>query len=334
MRKRTALITGITGQDGSVLADFLLKKNYNVIGVMRRNARMDLGNAEHLENVIEIVEGDITDMSSMLKIIQSFRPHEFFNMAAMSHVHSSFEQPISTLEINTISVVNILESLKTLGYSTRLFHASTSELFGDTPPPQGFEDPFVPNSPYAIAKLAGHHFIRLYREAYGMYVCSGITFNHEQPGRRGSNFVTRKISMGVAQCLKNPEHKIQLGNIYAKRDWGLAEDYVRGFWTTLQQEKANDYVFATGEAHSVEEFLEIAFSYVGLNWENHVEINRFLRRPKEVGALCGDYNRTKEMIGWEPSIKFEELVKRMVDEDCRLLGLIDKNETADKLKEL
>lgn len=333
MKKSTALITGITGQDGSLLADFLLEKDYRVVGVMRRNSRMDLGNAKHLENTIEIVEGDITDMSSMVKTIQSFRPHELYHTAAQSHVHTSFEQPIATFEADTVGVLNILEAIKILGYSTRMFNCSTSEMFGKTPPPQGFDAPFEPNSPYAIAKLASHHLVRLYRESYGLYSCSGITFNHEYPGRRGPNFVTRKISMGVAKCLQDPNFRLKLGNIYAKRDWGLASEFVKGFWMALQQEKPNDYIFSTGKTHSVEEFLEIAFSYVGLNWQEYIEINRFFRRPAEVDVLSGDYSRTKELIGWEPKTTFEELVKMMVDEDCRLLGLINNNETAKKLKE-
>jgi GDP-D-mannose dehydratase len=674
LKKKTALITGICGMDGSYIADMLLEKNYNVIGVMRRNATRDLGNAKHLEDKIDIVEGDITDMSSILRIIQSTRPHELYNMAAQSHVHTSFEQPLATLDIDTKGVVNILECIRSLGYSTRLLHASTSELFGSSPPSQDMNTPFMPESPYAIAKLASHHFIRLYRKAYKMYCCAAVTFNHEcffsktpiilrknneidivyinslvsnrkdiihdnsqltknyensnievwdgiefvelkavsrkklktldrenqycqitnapassvfttpnhnlidndnkkrharsftknqtvkignfpkitdykdvsciyakilgllcgdgyvsdkdfrlinnndsiqqdfinslkklycginykiktytsgfngkstrveisglgqnqcslfremiydkktkhkkvpsiilnssieaqksflhgyfladglkagyetyefssfktnspllaqgilllinnvtgqsfnincfeynekiyhqinlhspdnphsfgnhlkiQPNkikkiinreennqhvfdietgsgkimagigipivgnseRRGPNFVTRKISMGVAQCLKDPDFKLKLGNLDAQRDWGYAPDYVRGFWTALQQGIPDDYIFATGEMHSVKEFCEIAFSHVGLNWEDHVEVDRFYMRPSEVDALCGDYSETKEKLGWEPKVKFEELVKKMVDYDCQLLGV--KNESS------
>jgi GDPmannose 4,6-dehydratase len=320
MKKKTALITGICGQDGSYIADMLLEKDYNVVGVMRRNATGDLGNAKHLEGKIDIVEGDITDMSSMFRIIQLTRPHELYNMAAMSHVHTSFEQPLATLDIDTKGVVNVLECVKALGYSTRIVHASTSEMFGSSPPPQNLDTYLEPQSPYAIAKVASHHFIRLYRKSYKMFACAAVTFNHESE-RRGPNFVTRKISMGVAKCLQDPDFKLKLGNMDAKRDWGYAPDFVKGFWMTLQQENPGDYVFATNEMHSVKEFCEIAFSHVDLNWEDHVEVDRFFMRPAEVDELCGDFEKTKEAIGWEPQVKFEDLVKRMVDYDCELLGV-------------
>lgn len=320
MKRKTALITGVCGQDGSYIADLLLKKDYNVIGIMRRNATCNLGNAEHLENKIDIIEGDITDMSSMLKIIQQVKPNELFSAAAMSHVHTSFEQPLLTLNTNTNGVVNILEAVKILGYTTRIFHCSTSEMFGSAAPPQNIDTIFQPQSPYAIAKVAGHYFVQLYRKSYGMYCCSGVVFNHESE-RRGPNFVTRKISMGVAKCLKDPNFKLKLGNLDAKRDWGYAPNYVEGFWLALQQEKPMDYIFATGETHSVQEFCEKAFKIVGLDWKNHVEVDRFFMRPSEVDDLCGDYSKTTELIGWEPKVKFDELVKIMVEHDCRLLGV-------------
>lgn len=323
--KKTALITGVCGQDGSYLADILLEKGYRVVGVMRRNATRDLGNAKHLENLIDFEEGDITDMSSMLRIIQRCRPQELYNMAAMSHVHTSFEQPLATLDIDTKGVVNILESIKTLGYTTRVFHASTSEMFGSSPPPQNHETILQPQSPYAIAKVASHHFVRLYRESYkNMFCCSGITFNHESE-RRGPNFVTRKITMGVAKCLKDPEFKLKLGNLSAQRDWGYAPDFCEGFWMALQQEKPDDYIFSTGEIHTVQEFVDAAFKHAGLEWEDHVEHDRFLMRPAEVDALQGDYTLTTEKLGWEPTVKFQELVKKMVDHDCNLLGVKPKN---------
>lgn len=324
MKRKTALITGVCGQDGSILADLLLEKDYEVVGIMRRNATRDLGNAKHLEGLIDIVEGDITDMSSMLRIIQDVRPHEIFSMAAMSHVHTSFEQPLATLDIDTKGLVNILEVVRIIRPQTRIFHASSSEMYGSSPAPQNTETVYMPQSPYAIAKVASHHFIRLYRESYNMYCCAGITFNHEEPGRRGPNFVTRKISMGVAQALKNPDFKLRLGNLDAKRDWGLANEYCEGFIMALQQPKPNDYIFATGETHSVREFCEVAFDHVGLDWKDHVEIDRFFMRPAEVNELCGDYSKTTELIGWEPKVKFEELVKKMVDFDCELLGVSPK----------
>lgn len=320
MKKKTALITGVAGQDGSHLADFLLEKNYHVIGVIRRNATRDLGNAKHLEYKIDIEEGDITDMSSMVKIIQRSKPQELYNLAAMSHVHTSFDQPLATFNIDAMGVINILEAIKTLGYSTRIFQASTSELWGSSPPPQNEETIMRPKSPYAIAKLAAHWMIRLYRKSYNIFACNGITHNHGGE-RRGPLFVTRKISLGVAQVLKDPSFKLKLGNIEAKRDWGYARDYVEAFWLMLQQEKPKDYVIATGEMHSVKEFVELAFSHVNLNWEDHVEIDRFLKRPSEVNALCGNAEKIKNELGWEPKTKFEDLVKLMVDHDCNLLGV-------------
>jgi GDPmannose 4,6-dehydratase len=330
MKKKTGLITGVGGMDGSHLADFLLTENYNVFGLIRRNSTADLENAKHLENKIDIIEGDITDMSSVLRIIDSTKPHEIYNLAAMSDVHTSFEQPLATINIDTGGLINILESIKILKPQTRVFQASTSEMFGASKAPQSFDSKFIPQSPYAIAKLASHHFIRLYRESYNMYVCSGVTYNHEGV-RRGPKFVTRKISMGVAKSLLNTGFKLKLGNLNAKRDWGFAPDYVKGFWMALQQEKPNDYIFSTGEMHTVKEFCEVAFSYVGLDWENFVEVDRFFMRPAEVPELCGDFSKTQELIGWEPKVKFEELVKLMVDNDCRLFGLIGENETAENL---
>lgn len=330
--KKTALITGISGMDGSYLADYLLEKDYRIVGIIRRNATRNLGNASHLENDVDIVEGDVTDMSSMLKIIQLCRPQELYNLAAQSHVHTSFDQPLASLDINTKGLVNILEAIKILGYSTRIFHASTSEMFGSSPPPQDLETTLCPRSPYAISKVASHHFVNLYRSAYKMYVSAGVTFNHEGE-RRGPLFVTRKISMGVAKCLKDPDFKLKLGNLYAQRDWGYAPDFVRGFYLALQQEIPGDFIFATGETHSVQEFCELAFSHVGLDFQDYVEVDRFLRRPAEVESLCGDYSRAKEILGWEPTVKFEELVKIMVEHDCKLLGVsADASDKCDETK--
>jgi GDPmannose 4,6-dehydratase len=325
MKKKTALITGICGQDGSYMAELLLDKGYHVVGIMRRNATRNLENASHLEDLIDIEEGDITDFSSVLNIIQQVRPHELYNLAAMSHVHTSFEQPISTFNINTIGVINILEAVKSLGYSTRIFQASTSELWGDSPPPQNEETVMRPRSPYAISKLASHWMVKMYRESYSkLFCCSGITHNHESE-RRGPLFVTRKISMGVAKCLKDPSFKIELGNLKAKRDWGYAPEYVEGFWMMLQQEHPKDYVFATGETHTVKEFLEEAFSCVGIkDWNKHVKISRFLMRPSEVEELCGNPSRAIDELGWDPKVKFKDLVRIMVHHDCKLLGVLDK----------
>jgi len=324
MNNKVALVTGVGGQDGSFIAELLLEKGYRVVGVIRRNATRNLGNAAHLESEIEIEEGDITDMSSMFRLVQRARPNEIFNLAAMSHVGTSSEQPVATFNINTIGTLNILEAVKVLNYSTRVFHASTSELWGDSPPPQNEDTVMRPRSPYAVSKLAAHWLVRMYREAYGMYCCSGITHNHEG-FRRGPLFVTRKISMGVAKVLKDPSHKIRLGNLDAKRDWGYSPDFVEGFWLALQQPKPDDYVFATGEMHSVGEFVAEAFACVGIeDWSTYVEIDRFMMRPLEVEQLCGDPSKAKAVLGWEPKIKFKQLVRIMVEHDCRLLGLEDR----------
>lgn len=322
--RKTALITGVAGQDGSWLAEFLLRKGYRIIGVIRRNAQRSLGNAAHLENEIDIEEGDITDTTSMLRIIQRCRPNELYNLAAQSHVGTSFEQPLATMNIDAMGVVNILEAVKTLGFSTRIFQASTSELWGDSPPPQNEETVMQPRSPYAVAKLAAHWMVRMYREAYGMYCCAGITHNHESE-RRGPLFVTRKISMGVARVLKDPSHRIKLGNLDAARDWGYAPDFVEGFWLALQRPKPEDFVFATGEMHTVGEFVEKAFARAGIaEWGTYVEVDRFMMRPLEVESLCGDPSKARTVLGWEPKVKFEQLVKIMVEHDCRLLGVEDK----------
>jgi len=322
--KKTALIIGVCGQAGSYLAEFLLEKDYRVVGVMRRNATADLGNATHLENDIEIVEGDITDFSSILKIIQLTRPQELYSLAAQSHVKTSFDQPIASVNINLLGVVNILESVKTLGYSTRIAQASTSELWGATAPPHNEDSYMAPRSPYAIAKLGAHWFVKMYREAYGMYACNAIIHNYESP-RRGPKFVTRKITLGVAECLKDPDFRLKLGNIKAKRDWSHAKDMVRGWWTMLQQPEPDDFVFGSGQMRSVEEFLEKAFSIVELDWQDKVDIDRFHMRPLEVDALCADTSKAKEILNWEPEISFDELVEEMVKSDCKLLGVGSEN---------
>lgn len=322
MKKKVALITGVGGQAGSYLAELLLEKDYDVIGIIRRNATRDLGNAKHLENLIDVVEGDITDFSSVMRIIQQTRPQELYSLAAQSHVHTSFEQPIASFNINTIGPVNILEAVRLLGYGTRIYQASTSELWGDSPAPQNEETVMRPRSPYACAKLAAHWMVRLYREAYKIYCCCGITHNFESP-RRGPLFVTRKITLGVANILAGKQDKVKLGNLQAKRDWGFCKNYCEGWWAMLQQPTPDDFVFATNEVHTVQEFCEEAFGYVGLNWEDYVEVDRFMKRPAEVEELCGDYSKAKDKLGWEPKVRFKELVRMMVDSDCKLLGLTE-----------
>jgi len=316
---KTALITGLAGMDGSHLADLLLEKGYRVVGMIRRNATRSLGNAAHLEERVEILEGDVTDFASVMSIIQASRPDEIYNLAAMSHVHTSFSQPIATFTIDAIGVINVLESVRLLGLKSRIFQASTSELWGDSPPPQCEETRMRPRSPYAIAKMAAHWMVRLYREAYGMWCAAGITHNHESE-RRGPLFVTRKISMGAARCLFDPGHRIHIGNLAAKRDWGYAPDYVQGFWMMLQRDEPDDFLFGTNEMHTVQEFVEAAFARAGIgDWREHVVIDPALRRPAEVDALQGDCAKARQILGWEPQVKFQELVHRMVDHDIALL---------------
>ncbi len=316
---KTALITGFAGMDGSHLGDLLLEKGYRVVGMVRRNATRSLGNAAHLEGRVEIVEGDVTDLASVMSIIRAVEPDEIYNLAAMSHVHTSFGQPVATFAIDTIGVVNVLEAVRMLGIPARIFQASTSELWGDSPPPQTEATEMRPRSPYAIAKLAAHWMVRLYREAYGMWCAAGITHNHESE-RRGPLFVTRKISMGVARCLVDPSHRIRIGNLDAKRDWGYAPDYVRGFWMMLQRDQPDDFLFGTNEMHTVREFIEEAFSHAGAgDWRDRVVVDSAFRRPAEVDALQGDCRKAREVLGWEPKVKFRDLVHRMVDHDIALV---------------
>lgn len=328
--KKKALITGIGGQDASYLSEFLLEKDYKVLGLLRRNATGDLGNSRHLENLIDIEEGDIIDFASVYQLIKSFQPDEVYNLAAMSHVHTSFNQPLATFEINTKGTTNVLESVKIFNRNIKLFHASTSELWGSSPPPQNEETIMRPRSPYAISKLASHWMVSLYRESYNMYCCSGITHNHDSE-RRGPKFLTRKVTLGVVESLKNDNYVLKLGNLNSKRDFGYAKEFVEAFWMMLQQEIPKDYVIATNEMHSVEEFVNEAFSYVGLNWKDKVVVDETLIRPAEVEALCGDYSLIEKELGWIPKVKFKDLIRIMVDSDCRNAGLIKEDETAENL---
>lgn len=261
----------------------------------------------------------MTDFASVMQIIQTARPDEIYNLAAMSHVHTSFNQPLATFHIDTLGVVNVLEAVRLLDIPAKIFQASTSELWGDSPPPQTEMTEMRPRSPYAIAKLAAHWMVRLYREAYGMWCAAGITHNHESE-RRGPLFVTRKITMGAAKCLFDPGHKIHIGNLAAKRDWGYAPDYVRGFWMMLQRDQPDDFLFGTNEMHTVQEFVEEAFTHAGVpDWSSRVVIDPALRRPAEVDALQGNCAKAREILGWEPQVKFKDLVHRMVDNDIALL---------------
>lgn len=313
---KKALITGITGQDGSYLAEILLEKGYKVYGLVRRTSTPILVNLEHIINEIELISGDLTDLSSLIPILKEVNPDEVYNLAAQSFVGTSWQQPILTGQITALGVTNILEALRLVKPDVKFYQASSSEMFGKVVEiPQKETTPFYPRSPYGVAKVYGHWITVNYRESFNMYACSGILFNHESP-RRGIEFVTRKISDGVARIKLGLQHEIRLGNLDAKRDWGYAKDYVECMWLMLQQETPDDYVIATGETHSVREFLEIAFNYVGLNYEEYVVIDPKLFRAAEVDLLLGDPSKAIKKLGWNPKkTSFEDLVKMMVDSD-------------------
>lgn len=315
--KKSAIVTGITGQDGSYLAEFLLSKGYKVYGFKRRTAENDLGCSKHLENQIEVVEGDMTDFHSIYSLQKLAKPDEFYNLAAQSHVGSSFKQPKYTLDTNGVGVLHCLEAIRESGIHTRFYQASTSELYGGQNGETfaNEQSRFHPRSPYGCAKLYSYWITINYREAYKMFTCNGILFNHESP-RRGPNFVTRKITLGAANIAKGRQEKLYLGNLKSKRDWGHARDYVRGMWLMLNHNQPDDYVLATGETHSVEDFCKYAFEHAGLgDYSKYVEIDPRFYRPAEVDVLLGDYTKAKNTLGWEPKISFSELVKEMVESD-------------------
>jgi GDPmannose 4,6-dehydratase len=318
---KNALITGITGQDGSFLAEFLLSKGYEVHGIIRRASTFNTGRIDHLyrdpheEGVrLFLHYGDLTDASQLARLIRKIEPDEIYNLAAQSHVQVSFEQPEYTGNVSGLGVTRLLEAIRETGIQTRLYQASSSEMFGDSPPPQSEETPFRPRSPYAIAKLYAHWMVRNYREAYGMYAVSGILFNHEGE-RRGETFVTRKVSRAVARIVSGKQSKVYLGNLDAIRDWGHAKDYVEAVYLMLQQDTPTDYVIGTGEGHSVREFCELAFSHVGLSWERYVVVDPQYLRPTDVDELRADPSRAMAELGWRPKVSFEELVRAMVDTD-------------------
>jgi GDPmannose 4,6-dehydratase len=328
MTKKTALVTGITGQDGSYLSELLLEKDYTVVGLYRRSSNRNLSRISNIINHPNLIleEFDLTDPSGCLNIISKYQPTEFYNLAAQSHVGTSFSQPTTTIEINTVGVVNILEAIKASSPATRFYQASTSEMFGFNYTVnelgnkyQDEKTEFMPQSPYGVAKLASHNMVRIYRSAYHIHGSCGILFNHESP-RRGENFVTRKITKYIGDLKNNRiplSQKLQLGNLSAERDWGHAKDYVQAMWLMLQQQTPDDYVIATGQTRSVQTFLELAFDYAGLDYTQHVEINSNLYRPAEVEYLKGNANKAKEFLGWTPQISFGDLVKDMVDHDVQ-----------------
>lgn len=333
---KNALITGITGQDGSYLAEFLLEKGYNVYGIVRRKSKLDFNNAEHLKEKVEFIFADMTDLSSLIRAMKISQADEVYNLAAQSFVANSWESPISTAEIDALGVTNILEAIKIVKPSARFYQASTSEMFGLVQEiPQKETTAFYPRSPYGVAKLYGHWITKNYRESFGLYACSGILFNHESE-RRGEEFVTRKITKTVAKIKKGLQNTLELGNLDAKRDWGHSKDYVEAMWLMLQQEKPDDFVISTGETHSVREFVTLAFKYAGMKIEWHgskeneyatlegsdkivVKVNPKFYRPAEVELLIGDCSKAEKHLGWKRKISYEQLVKLMIENDLELL---------------
>jgi GDPmannose 4,6-dehydratase len=314
---KTALITGVTGQDGSYLAELLLEKSYRVYGMVRRASTENYERIAHLRDRIHLVQADLLDQLSLIKMLEKTQPDEVYNLAAMSFVPTSWNQPVLTGEFTAIGVTRMLEAIRLVCPKTRFYQASSSEMFGMVREvPQNEKTPFHPRSPYGVAKVYGHHITVNYRESYGLFTVSGILFNHESP-RRGKEFVTRKISDGVAQIKLGRAKELRMGNLEARRDWGFAGDYVRAMWLMLQQDKPDDYVIATGADHSVKDFLELAFSHVGLRWQDHVVEDPALLRPAEVDHLLGDASKAREKLGWKPTVSFEALVQMMVDADLK-----------------
>jgi len=319
MPKR-AIITGITGQDGSYLAELLLDRGYEVTGVIRRSSAPNFWRIEHLLDRIALRPADLLDQLSLVRLIQDVRPQEFYNLAAMSFVPASWDQPLLTGEYNAMGVTRVLEAVRQVDASIRIYQASSSEMYGRVREvPQTELTPFYPRSPYGVSKVFGHYITVNYRESYNMFAVSGILFNHESP-RRGVEFVTRKVTDGVARIKLGLTDHLSLGNLDACRDWGFAGDYVRAMWMMLQQDAPDDYVIATGMTHSVRQLVEVAFGHVGLDWQTHVRLDPEMMRPAEVDHLIGDASKAKRILGWEPSVTFERLVAMMVDADVRSLS--------------
>lgn len=324
-KQKVALVTGITGQDGSYLVDLLLNKGYKVVGVKRRTSLLATDRIDHIFDDLEkmmdfhLIYGNMIDSGNIHRILQQFRPDEIYNLAAQSHVRVSFETPEETAQIVAMGTLKLLEAVRNICPQAKFYQASSSEMFGDNPEnPQNEETVLMPASPYACAKVFAHNICNNYRKSYGMHISSGILFNHESP-RRGETFVTRKITMAAANIKMGLQDKLFLGNLEAKRDWGFAGDYVEAMWLMLQQENPDDYVIATGETHTVKEFLDEVFDYAGLDVDKYVDIDPRLFRPHEVPLLLGDPTKAKEKLGWEPKVKFKELARLMYDEDLKNL---------------
>ncbi len=329
---KTALVTGITGQDGSYLAELLLGKGYDVHGVVRRSSTLNRQRIDHLQHAnpqhpegsrFVLHYGDMTDSGGLNRLVKLVRPDEIYNLAAQSHVHISFDQPEYTGDADGLGTTRLLEAIRTAGQPTRFYQASTSEMFGSTPPPQNETTVFHPRSPYAVAKVYAHWMTVNYREAHGIYACSGILFNHESP-RRGENFVTRKVTRGVAKIVAGKADHLSLGNLDSLRDWGHARDYVEAMWLMLQQAQPDDFVIATGVARTVRELVETAFGAAGLEWEKFVRTDPAYVRPAEVNHLCGDPSKASRQLGWEPKTSFPSLIAEMLESDLRAEG-VDPN---------
>ena len=320
MPARKGLITGITGQDGSYLAELLLEKGYEVHGLVRRSSSFNTWRIDHIRERLILHYGDLVDQNSLVRALETVQPEEVYNLASQSHVKVSFEMPEYTTDVTAIGVLRLLDAVRDLSLPTRVYQAGSSEMFGlvqETP--QTERTPFHPRSPYAVSKVYGHWMAVNYRESYSLYVSNGILFNHESP-RRGENFVTRKITMGVAAIKQGRARELRLGNLEARRDWGYARDYVDAMWRILQRERPEDYVIATGETHSVREFCEEAFAFVGLDWRDFVKVDPKYFRPAEVDVLLGDASKARRELGWQPRVTFKELVRLMVEADLEAAG--------------
>ncbi|MGB8212821.1 MAG: GDP-mannose 4,6-dehydratase [Anaerolineales bacterium] len=315
----TALITGITGQDGSYLAELLLSKGYSVVGMVRRSSTVTFERIQHIQNDIDIAQGDLHDQSSLVAALEQYKPDEIYNLAAQSFVATSWSQAVLTGEVTALGVTRLLEAIRSVNPKAHFYQASSSEMFGKvTETPQRETTSFYPRSPYGVAKVYGHWITVNYRESYGLYTVSGILFNHESP-RRGLEFVTRKISCGVANIKLGLSKELHLGNLEARRDWGFAGEYVQAMWKMLQQETPEDFVIGTGETHSVREFVDMAFKYVGLNYQDYIVQDANFMRPSEVDVLISDSTKARQKLGWEPKVKFQDLVAMMVESDLKRL---------------
>ena len=315
MSQKRALITGITGQDGSYLAELLLEKGYEVFGLVRRSSTVNFERIGHLQDQIELISGDLLDQKSLVSALQTARPQEVYNLGAQSFVPVSWDQPMLTGEVTGLGVTRLLEAIRTCDENIRFYQASTSELFGKAQEtPQNEQTAFYPRSPYGVSKLYAHWITINYRESYGLFACTGILFNHESP-RRGREFVTRKITHGVARIKCGLDQELRLGDLAPRRDWGYAGDFVRAMWMMLQQDEPDDYVIATGTSRTIGEFCEVAFAHAGLDWREYVVLDERFLRPAEVYTLLGDATKAREKLGWEPEVGFEEMVRQMVDCD-------------------